>query len=239
MSVLVFVLVFAIIVLACTTQAAIGFGGNLIAMPLVALIEPDLVPGSVLIAVTAQNALMLLREREAVHVRSVASALVGRALGTGVAVVGLRSVTGDGLQVLVAITVLALVAMMIADRAPRRTHATMLGAGTLSGLFATISGVGGPPVAMMFQRESGPSIRSSMGGFFVVGTTITLIGLAVAGRLGGDELRWGFSLAPAGFVGFLLSTPLLPFVDRGWMRPAILIVSSAAAVSILVKLFAG
>lgn len=231
-----FLLVCLFVAAACMTQAAIGFGGNLIAMPLVALVEPDLVPAAVLVAVTAQNGLMMLRDRHAIQLTSVSSALVGRAVGTVVAIFVLRSITESGLQLAVAVTVLLLVVLTAIDRAPHRTPATMVGAGTISGFFAATAGIGGPPVALMFQRDPGPNIRGSMGGFFVVGTTITLIGLALAGRLGGYELRWGLAMVPAAVVGFVMSGPLLPIVDRGYMRPAVLTVSSAAAVSIIVRL---
>lgn len=239
MSIYLFGLICVFVAVSCMTQAAIGFGGNLIAMPLVALVEPDLVPAAVLIAVTAQNSLMMARDRDAIQVRSVASALAGRALGTVMAIVVLRHISDDGLQAAVAVTVLILVVLTAAGRAPRRTTSTMVGAGTVSGFFAATAGIGGPPVALMFHDDSGPNVRGSMGGFFVVGTTITLVGLAVAGRLGAHELRWGLALAPAAVVGFFLSGPLLPVVDRGYMRPAILVVSSAAAIGIVIRLFVG
>ena len=234
-----FLLVCVFVAAACMTQAAIGFGGNLIAMPLVALVEPSLVPGAVLVAVTAQNVLMMVRDRDAVQVKSVASALAGRVAGTLVAIVVLRHISDDGLQLAVAITVLILVALTAVDAAPRRTHMTMVGAGTISGFFAATAGIGGPPVALMFHKDPGPNIRGSMGGFFVVGTTITLIGLAIADRLGSYELRWGLALVPAAVIGFLASGPLLPLVDRGYTRPTILVVSTLAAVGIVVRLFLG
>jgi branched-subunit amino acid ABC-type transport system permease component len=74
-----------------------------------------------------------------------------------------------------------------------------------------------------------------MGAFFVVGTTITLIGLNLAGELGWDEFRWGLLLVPAAMLGFLLSGPLLPVVDRGYTRPAILILSTTSALILLAR----
>lgn len=239
MAVHLVILVMVFVAVACMTQAAIGFGGNLISMPLVALVEPDLVPGAVLIAVTAQNTLMMLRDRESIQVKSVSNALVGRFAGTVVAIAVLRQISEDGLQVAVAVTVLVLVAVTTIDLAPRRTTATMIGAGTISGFFAATAGIGGPPVALMFHKDPGPDIRGSMGGFFVVGTSITIVGLALADRLGAYELRWGLALMPAALLGFLLSGPLLPIVDRGYTRPAILVVSTGAALGIVVRLLVG
>lgn len=235
MSPWIFVGAFLVVVVASTTQASIGFGANLISMPTIALLEPDLVPASALIAIIAQNVLTLWRDRDGLEVRPVSVALVGRVCGTVIAIPVLRQLGAEGIQLIVAVTVLGLVALTASPLAPRRTTATMAGAGTISGFFAATAGIGGPPVALLFQKDPGPSIRGSMSGFFTVGTTITVIGLAIAGRLGWWELGWGLALVPAAIAGYLLSGPLLPVVDRGATRPAILALSSVAAVALLVR----
>ena len=56
----------ASLVLFCGTvvQGCIGFGGNLLAVPVVLLVEPDLVPGAMLIPAFLVALLVLVRERE-------------------------------------------------------------------------------------------------------------------------------------------------------------------------------
>lgn len=235
MSVAVYFAAFVVIVIGTTVQSSIGFGANLIAMPVLALFASQLVPASALIAISAMNIFMLLRERSSLEMAPIANALVGRVVGTGIAVAVLAQVSEDRLDVLIGVSVLAIVAATAYGGAPERTPATMFGAGTISGFTAGTSGIGGPPVALMFQKAAGSSLRASMGAFFVVGTVITLIGLSIAGELGVDEARWGLMLVPAAVLGFRLSGPLLPVVDRGFTRPAILVLSAASAIALLAR----
>ena len=149
-----FALAFAIIVVSCTVQSSIGFGSNLVAMPTIVHFGPDLVPGSVLVAVTAMNLLMLRRDRIGLEVRPVGNALVGRALGTVIALVVLEALSDRGLQLVIGVAVLAMVTVAASGFAPVRSAATMLTAGTISGFTAATAGIGGPPVALLFQRAS-------------------------------------------------------------------------------------
>jgi len=235
MSIAVYLAAFAVIVVGTTVQSSIGFGANLIAMPILALFASQLVPGSALVAISVMNVLMLMRDRAHLEVSPVGSALIGRIVGTAIAVAVLSQVSEDRLDVIIGVSVLAIVVATAYGGAPERTRTTMLGAGTISGFTAATAGIGGPPVALMFQEAKGPSIRGSMGAFFVVGTFITLVGLTIAGELGWDEFRWGLSLVPAAIVGFRLSGPLLHFVDRGYTRPAILVLSAASAIVLLAR----
>jgi uncharacterized membrane protein YfcA len=238
-SVTIFLPALVIIIVSCTVQGSIGFGSNLVAIPTIVHFAPELVPGSVLVAVTVMNLLMLRRDRAGLEVRPVGSALLGRALGTVVGVGILGSLSDDGLRLVVGIAILAMVAVAASGIAPRRTVRTMFGAGTVSGVSAAVAGIGGPPVALLYQNAPGENIRGSMGGFFVVGMAMTLTGLAVAGEMGLDEFGWGIALIPGAIIGYLLSGPLLPVVDRGWTRPAILVISATAAVVLLLRVAFG
>ena len=208
-------------------------------MPTIVHFAPELIPGSILVAVTAMNLLMLRRDRAGLEVRPIGSALFGRVLGTVVAIGVLDSISDDGLKFVIGLAVLAMVAVAASGVAPDRTTKTMFGAGTISGFTAATAGIGGPPVALLFQNASGEKVRGSMGGFFVVGTTVTLTGLALAGEMGLEEFGWGIALVPGAIVGYLLSGPLLPVVDRGWTRPAILTLSATAAVILLLRVVFG
>lgn len=239
MSLLVFIIVFVIVAIACAVQSAVGFGANLVAMPLVVQIEPDLVPGAILFAGLFMNVLILRRDRQDIDIGSVRSALYGRVLGTAIGVGVLSVLSADALQLVVALGVLLMVAIAGWAGAPKRSMATMLTAGTVSGFTASTAGIGGPPVALLFQDAKGSEVRASMSAFFIVGTLITLIGLALGGRFGVTEFGYGAALIPAAVTGFLLSGPLLPIVDRGFTRPAILLLSTAAAIVLLVRVAVG
>jgi len=230
-----FALAFAIAVLAATVQCSIGFGGNLIMMPTIVLFAPELIPGSLLFATMFMNLAMARRELNMVEPVTVRNAVAGRIAGTLLGIVVLSQLSDVALTLAVGISVLVMVLIVAIGKAPARTPMTMAGGGALSGLTAVIAGIGGPPVVLLFQNDRGPSVRANMGAFFMIGSVITLIGLAFADRFGWQEIGWGFALVPAVGLGYLLSGPMLPIVDRGWTRPAILLVSAASALTLILR----
>jgi len=217
-------------------QSSIGFGANLISMPILVQITPELVPGAVLSAGMIMNVLVVARERSAVEKDSVAGALGGRAIGTVLGVIALSMLSERALQFVVAFAVLFMVVIAANGSTPKRSVPTMIGAGTVGGFTASTAGIGGPPVALFFRDASGPKIRSSLSSYFTVGTLFTLTGLVVADRLGTEHIPWILGLVPAIVIGYLLSGPMLPIVDRGWTKPAVLVLSAAAAIVLLIRL---
>ena len=228
--------VVVILFLAMSLQSSVGFGSNLIAMPTIVQFAPQLVPGAILMSTFIISVFVLLRDKQSLDVAPVGNALIGRGVGTVIGTIALTSMTERGIGFLIGFGVLAMVIVASSGLSLERTRPIMLSAGTMSGFAAATAGIGGPPVALMYQRSEGPEIRSAMAAFFVVGSLFTFAGLAYAGRFGWDEFRWGISFAPASLAGFVASRWLIPIVDRGLARPLVLGVSAAAALLLLVRL---
>ena len=74
-----------------------------------------------------------------------------------------------------------------------------------------------------------------MGAYFTIGTLITLPVIAIAGRLGTDELLIGLALVPGALLGFAISGPLRPRVDAGRIRPLVLGLAAVAAVVLIAR----
>lgn len=218
-------------------QGSIGFGANIVAVPTLFLIDPAFVPAPTLIASVGVNILMLVRDRRSLSVRPVTNALIGRAAGTGIGVAALGAVDEQGLGVIVAVVVLSVVVVSAFGFAAPRTTRNMLTGGVISGFGASTAGIGGPPIALLYQDAEGSEIRGSLGAFFVFGNIISLSGMALAGLIGGEELRLGLLLLPAAIAGFACTRWVVPHVDQGYTRTAILIASSAAAFALVLKLF--
>jgi len=225
-----------IVAVACSVQASVGFGANLLAIPMLVQIDTELVPGPMLTASFVLNTLMLLRDRQAVSVSSVGAAVAGRVPGTILGVAALSYLSERGLEFVVVAVVLGIVAASALGLAPRRSTPTLFGAGVISGFSASTAGIGGPPVALVLQDAPGPEIRGSMGGFFVLGTAITIAGLAWSGNFGTREVQLAVMLMPGALLGFVASRWLVGFLDRGYTRPAVLTLSSMAALTLLARL---
>ncbi|OSP39984.1 hypothetical protein B7767_28705 [Streptomyces sp. 13-12-16] len=71
------------------------------------------------------------------------------------------------LALLIAGVVLTGVAVSAAGYVPRARRSSVFLAGTASGLMGTATSIGGPPMAMVWQRLSGPRLRATMSAFFL------------------------------------------------------------------------
>lgn len=229
----------AVVVVASAIQGSVGFGANIFAVPVLLLLDPRLVPGPVILAVLGVNVAMVMRDRRATSRRAIGTILGGRLVGTAGGVAALAQVGDRGLAAMVAVTVLAVVGVTAKGLSVTRTPRNMVAAGIVSGFSATTAGIGGPPMAVLYADADGPELRGSMGALFVVGNLLTLVGLAIGGLFGREEIRLGLVLAPAALVGFLATRWVVPFLDQGRTRPAILGLSTAAAVGVLVRLVLG
>lgn len=225
----------AVVAVGALLQGAVGFGVALVAAPFLALIDPGLVPGPMIVAALVLTLLMAVRERRSMDVRGLGWAIPGHVIGTAGAAVLLALVPPRGLGLTFGGLILLAVGLSAVGRAPPIRRDTLLGAGLLSGFMGTTTSVGGPPIALLLQGADGPRLRGTLAGFFFFGGVVSLVGLAAAGRFGLAEAGQGLALVPGILVGLALSGRAARRVDRGWVRPAVLTVAATAAVGVLVR----
>jgi uncharacterized membrane protein YfcA len=227
--------VFALVAIGSCIQSSIGFGLGLIAAPFLFLIYPPLVPGPLMASSIALTLLIALREREAIDFSGLGFAVVGRVAGTLVAALVWVVLPSGSFDFLFAGLVLLGVALSLSSLRiePRPTTATA--AGALSGFMGTLSSIGGPPMALLYQRECGPRIRGTLSSHFVIGALISLVALAAVGRYGRLEIILTLWLIPAILAGYLASSWVRQSVDRFGARPFVLGLSVLAALSILYR----
>ena len=123
---------------------------------------------------------------------------------------------------------------MSSTRAGTRREPVLFAAGTASGFMATAAGLGGPPVALVYQRETGVRLRGTLAAYFIIGTVVSLFALAWAGRFTREEVRLSSFLIPGTVLGYFMSRPAAAYLDGGYTRTAVLAVSALAAVSVIV-----
>ena len=216
-------------------QGAVGFGSNLIAAPLLLLVDESYVPVAVVVGSLVLNALMVVREPTGHFDESIKPAMVSQVPGALVAGLVISSLPQRQLSLLFAFLVLVAVAISVAGWHLRPTRRTLIGAGAAAGFMGTISGIGGPPVALVYQRAPGPTLRATLCRFFLVGGVVSLAVLALTGAVDGDSLRACLVTIPASAAGFAASTPLVRHIDRGSVRPYVLGLSTLAAVAVLIR----
>jgi uncharacterized membrane protein YfcA len=216
-------------------QGSIGFGMAVVAAPILLLVNPVFVPGPMLLAAVFLVLLMALRNRRDVIVGDVAVATVGRILGTAPAALAIRALEPSIFELLFAVLVVAAVLLSLKGIYLPRTPRNVFAAAALSGFIGTMSSMGGPAMALVYQHESGPKIRGTLSAIFTIGTAISVLGLWWAGRFGAVELQLAVLLMPAVFVGFFLSRYTVGRLDKAHTRPAVLAISALAALAIVLR----
>ena len=114
-------------------------------------------------------------------------------------------------------------------------RSTQLTAGAVSGVTGTAVGIGGPPVALLYQHQAGPVVRATLAATFLVGTVLSLTALLVSGSVGRDGLVVGLACAPLVVAGTHLGRRLHDLLDRGWLRPAVIGFSVVSALLVLAE----
>ncbi len=230
-------LAWAVVAVAALVQASIGFGFNILAVPIMSLIHPDLAPNPQLVITVALSAATVIRDRVHVDLREVAYILASRPFGglAGLAVIGVA--TGFWLDITIGLIVLGAVGILSTRIAVVRNPVTQSLAGFASGFTSIVSSIGGPPLILLFRDEKGPTTRSQLGFVFTIGAMIS-IGLRLIGdAFGSTDFLIGISMLPPMLLGFAAAGPARSSVDRKSLRVPVLVMSSLAAILLLGRAF--
>ena len=225
----------AAVCVGATIQGSIGFGMNLIAVPVIAVLDPTALPASLVLAGLPLSALMVRREHHAIDRRGVAWILLGRVPGTLLGAWIVTAASPGTLSVVLGVTVLTAVLMSLRARPISITSSTSAVAGFASGAMGTAAAIGGPPLALLYQHRDGETMRSTLAASFLLGTTLSVATLTVAGELAWRHVLIALALTPSVAVGVALSSRLKAFLDSNWLRPSVLALAAAAGVLAMLK----
>jgi hypothetical protein len=225
-----------IMVLGSLLQASVGFGIALFVVPLLVLLNPAFVPGPMIFSALFLATIMAFRGRSAVDPRKLGLAGVGLLFGTALGALGLVLIAADHWPRLFAVLILLAVALSISGIHIPVTGRNLVAAGIISGVMGTISGIHGPPIALLYQREKGNTVRATLAVFFVMAYAVALIALGTIGLFGKKELLLGLTLAPGVVAGYIFAKVTTSLLDRGyWLRIAILTVASLSAIALIFR----
>lgn len=223
------------VLVGAAVQSSVGLGLGLVAAPVVSILDPTLMPGAVLIATAVLPVLTLGAEWRHIDLRGMSWALTGRLVGTAAGVWVVASLAPRSLVLLVGAMVLAAVALTVTAVRVRPTPGTLSFAGMVSGVSGTATSIGGPPIALVYQHDPGPRVRSTLGAYFLVGVVVSLAALAFGGQLDSRDVYAGAALLPFVLAGFLLAHPLRRIVDGHVLRMAVLTVGTVSGLVLIVQ----
>jgi uncharacterized membrane protein YfcA len=223
------------VTLGAALQAATGLGAGLVIVPLLALISLAWVPGPVIFASLFLSGLMAYGGRRHIGFARLPLLLLGLGLGMAAGAYSLAMLPLGQAGVLFGALILLAVALSFAGLRLQFTPATLLGVGTLSGFMGTTAAVGAPPLAILYQYEPGQSLRATLAFLYLVSALAMLGALRLAGRFGFEELVLGLHLVPGFVLGYFAAQGLAAYLDRGYSRLAVLVISSLSALALIVK----
>lgn len=216
-------------------QFTLGMGFGLTVAPILALLDPVLVPVPALLMSFVVAAGGALREIRKVQWTAMALAAGGRGIGA-LAAAGILGgvVSASGFNLLFGVLILAAVLLSVAGLKMAFSRRNLLGMGIVSGVMATITSVGAPPLAMVFQSLPANEARPTLSAIFTFGTFFSLAGLWLSGWAGSGDLWLALLLSPAVPAGYLAARAMGSRLD-GRYRALLLWTSGLSGAALIVK----
>lgn len=231
----VFLVLFVAVLIGALVQGTIGFGLNVIAAPVAAVVQPDALPAAMIILSLPMTAGSAVRERDHIDRAGVAYATLGRLPGIAVGTFVVARLDPAELSTWIGAMVVAASLMSVARSDVAVTRGSAAVAGAVAGVMGTTSSMGGPPLALLYQREPGPILRSTLGAAFLIGSLLSLIALAWAGHVARWHWALGLALLPAVALGLVASRSFHARIDAGWLRPAVVGFACLAGLAVVAR----
>jgi uncharacterized membrane protein YfcA len=214
-------------------QGVSGVGGGFIMVPLLALINTAFLPGPLVCGSLSISGVMMWREWAHIDFRCVTVILIAFIPGTILGAWLLANISADQLGVLFGSVILfAVVISLLGVHFPLNRISGAV-AGSIAGTMGASTGIGAPILAVLYQRSSGPMVRSTLAFLYTVCSVLIVAALIIFGRFSWDEGGYSLMLVPGFMFGYLLSRPLAVHFDHGATRYIVLGVSAAASISLI------
>ena len=234
-SVWVLATILMIVFAGAVVQAGLGMGFGLTVAPLLALIDPVLVPVSALYMGTVTALFGAVSERQLIVWKEVGVGMAGRMSGIVIGTVVLLEMTSRSMFSLVfGIIILFAVILSVAGWQLALTMRNLLSMGFISGFTGVITSVGAPPLALIYQNQPPHSTRATLATFFAIGGAASLIVLYATGWAKFEHLLYALIMAPAALLGTWLGRRLRGRFDRRY-RPFLLAVAGLASILLILR----
>ena len=220
---------------AAATQGVVGMGFAMVSVPILALINPSLAPVPQLLITLPLTLTMAWRERHHIQLSGVGWIIGGQVPGAAIGVGLLAVATQQALDAAIALAVLGAVVIIASGFHVKRTPFSEFGAGLASGVSGFIASISGPPLALLYTRDDGPTVRSNLAAIFTIGLSITISARAMTGNITLSDVRVAAMLFPALVAGYLTSLRFKDRVSQGAVRIAILVLSCVGALGLIIR----
>lgn len=216
-------------------QAGLGMGFGLTVAPVLALVDPIMVPAPALYLGMTTAFLGAWSERQNIVWPEVRTGMLGRATGILIGTIILIYLTDTATFSLVfGIIILIAVGFSVVGLSLALNRTNLLSMGLVSGFTGVITSVGAPPLALIYQNRDSKHARPTLAAFFAFGGALSLTALYGSGLVGSEALKLALFMAPAAVLGTWTGRKLQGKFDKRY-RPALLLIASLAAVMLIVR----
>ncbi|MEZ5583300.1 MAG: sulfite exporter TauE/SafE family protein [Candidatus Competibacteraceae bacterium] len=221
------------ITLGAILQASTGLGAGLVVVPLLALIDPGLIPGPVVFASLGLSGVMAYQGRKHINFVHMDALLIGIVLGSVLGAWLLSRIRIESLGVFFGVFIITAVAVSLTRLRIRASRQSAFVTGSLSAFMGLSAGVGAPLLALFYQYEEGQRLRATLAFIYLIATVIMLATLNRFAKFGTLELQLGVQLVPGFVLGYWLAGRAAAVLDRGYSRAAVLILSLVSALTLI------
>lgn len=232
-----FAIISAAVLVAGFVQGATGVGFALILAPVMGLLEPALLPVCVLVLMLPLNVYVIWRERAAIDRTGATWITAGRVAGTAGGLWVLVALSASALNVFVGLATIAAVLATLAAPAFTPGRPAFIAAGVVTGITETATGIGGPPLALVYQHQPVAVMRSTVALCFLLGQLVSLAALVAVGRVGASQMTAATELLPALGMGAVLSHVVHDRVNTRFLRAFVLVFALVSGLVLLARAF--
>jgi uncharacterized membrane protein YfcA len=230
-----YLIILFLIILGAITQSAIGIGFGIPAGILV-LLEPSMVPSCIILMgsfLALSNA--MLSYKDIIKVDLIYS-YTGRVIGSILAMPLIFLTLGTDYYLII-FGVLLLIATYLSAKKWNivATKKNITIAGTASGLMGTLTGIGGPPMAIVYQNSSAPKVVATLNMFFGIGALFSVLLFVYFDLINLPEVMKSIYLSPGLVIGTYIGRRgiVRKFVNRNLKNLIIAVCFISALVIIL------
>ena len=207
---------FVIVYIASSAQSLFGMGWGMIAAPFLALLDPYLIPSTIVFLGFFAALFPGIRYFKDIHWETFRPSISGRIFGSILAGWIAAYVVASGkIEIIVGIVLLmsTLISALTVKRIAQNSYNHFF-AGTASGILGTIVGVGGAPMGIIYQNENPSIVRANNNLFFTIGSLVSFIVLISAGVIEDYHIIYGFLMLPPLFFASYTSKFLLTYTSK-------------------------
>ena len=225
----------AVWVVATTLSGALGFGGGVVGIPFLVLINPEFVPVPLLLQGVVFTSAVTWRERRAIDLPALKWATIGLLPGVALGTWTLTSVSKDVLGLLIGLFLLTVISLQATGSRVNQNQMTLSLGGAIGGFTGVTAAIPLVPLALVMSQYQGPRFRSTLNGWGMTMAIFSVITLAFANEIDRSDLAVAAVLTSGAVVGIVLSGPLRHVVDRRGVAQAVYAVGALGAVALLAR----